>query len=283
MSKKQQRIEIQRWEKQSKIRDKLREHRKINENPNEEEDEYTRIMSKARKEHSIPDAPSMPLVRIFSQASVTGGGTTSQTKRHSAESEWKHFVDTREHQDHVAEAGLVSCEWMAMVHTPVKMSDAMKIPKAKEALDKEWDKLGIKNAWDLKTVRPRQQVIKDAKKNNATVHFGNLMELCHKKHSEQSEEMHRYNGRVVFRGDNVKDESGFYAVFSEQGTSASHLAAAKFLDAISRLPGNAGEDSDATGAYTQVTLSDMTKNGVVSYGKEHVETWTSLPRHRRPK
>ena len=149
----------------------------------------------------------MPLIRIFSQASATGGDTTSPTKgRHSAESEWTHFAELREHQDHVAEADLVSCEWMAMVHTPVKMSDAMKIPKAKEALDNEWDKLGIKNAWDLKTVRPRQQVIKDAKKNNVTVHVGNIMELCHKKHSEQSDEMHMYKGRVVPRCDNVKYE-----------------------------------------------------------------------------
>ena len=52
----------------------------------------------------------------------------------------------------------------------------------------------------------------------------------------------------------MKDEEGFYAVFSEQGTSASHLAAAKFLDAIARFPGNTGSDSDAIGAYTQVPL-----------------------------
>ena len=103
-----------------------------------------------------------------------------------------------------------------------------------------------------------------------TVHFGTLMELCHKKHSEQSEHMHRYKGIVVVRGDIVKCEYGFYAVFSEQGTSASHLAAAKFLDAISRIPGNAGEDSDATGAHTQVTLSDMTNDGVVCYAKNSV-------------
>ena len=60
------------------------------------------------------------------------------------------------------------------------------------------------------------------------------MDLCHEKHSEQAEAMRRYKGRVVFRGDQVRDEDGFYAVFSEQGTSASHMAAAKFLDAIAR-------------------------------------------------
>ena len=68
-----------------------------------------------------------------------------------------------------------------------------------------------------------------------------------------------YKGRIVFRGDIVIDGSGFYAVFSEQGTYAAHQAAAKFLDAIARIPGCDGADSDAIGAYTQVSLEEMHK------------------------
>ncbi len=49
----------------------------------------------------------------------------------------------------------------------------------------------------------------------------------------------------------------FDAVFSEQGTSASHQAAYKLLDAIGRRPGNDGQDADATGAYTQVSLKEI--------------------------
>ena len=37
-------------------------------------------------------------------------------------------------------------------------------------------------------------------------------------------------GRVVLRGDIVKDDSGSYAVFSEQGSSASQMTAAKIMD-----------------------------------------------------
>ena len=77
------------------------------------------------------------------------------------------------------------------------------------------------------------------------------MRLCLVKHSELEASLRSYNGRVVFRGDNVRDESGFLAVFSEQGTSASRLAAAKFLDALARMPSNDGIDDGATGAYTQ--------------------------------
>ena len=61
----------------------------------------------------------------------------------------------------------------------------------------------------------------------------------------------KYKGRVVLRGDIVKDDSGSYAVFTEQG-SASQMTAAKVMDIISRLPGCAGQTADAVSAYTQV-------------------------------
>ena len=50
----------------------------------------------------------------------------------------------------------------------------------------------------------------------------------------------------------MKDESGSNAVFTEQGSSASQLTAAKIMDIISRLPGCAGQAADAVSAYTQV-------------------------------
>ena len=49
----------------------------------------------------------------------------------------------------------------------------------------------------------------------------------------------------------MKDDSGSYAVFNEQGSSASQMTAAKVMDIISRLPGCAGQAADAVSAYTQ--------------------------------
>ena len=37
-------------------------------------------------------------------------------------------------------------------------------------------------------------------------------------------------GRVVLRGDIVKDDSGSYAAFTEQGSSASQMTAAKVMN-----------------------------------------------------
>ena len=62
----------------------------------------------------------------------------------------------------------------------------------------------------------------------------------------------KYKGRVVFRGDIVKDNSGSYAVFTEHGPSAPQMTAAKIMDIISRLPGCDGQAADAVSAYSQV-------------------------------
>ena len=54
----------------------------------------------------------------------------------------------------------------------------------------------------------------------------------------------------------VKDDSVSYAVFTEQGFSASHMTAAKVLDVLSRLPDCAGEASDAISVHVQVKIED---------------------------
>ena len=104
-----------------------------------------------------------------------------------------------------------------MVHTPVPIQEAMKIPDARAAIDKEWDKLEQRQAWVLKGVREKSEVAAEAKKTGSTGHFGNLMALCHIKHSELPKHLQKYKGRVVFRGDDVRDESGYLAVFLSKG------------------------------------------------------------------
>ena len=69
----------------------------------------------------------------------------------------------------------------------------------------------------------------------------------------------KYKGRVVLRVDIVKDDSGSYAVFTEQGSSVCHMTATKVMDIISRLPGCSGQAADAVSAYTQVKMEDAPK------------------------
>ena len=46
------------------------------------------------------------------------------------------------------------------------------------------------------------------------------MHICHLKNAELESQFQKYKGRVVLRGDIVKDNSGACAVFTEQGSSA---------------------------------------------------------------
>ena len=105
---------------------------------------------------------------------------------------------------------------------------------AKAAADTEWDKLKHLLACHFKNVKPKSEVTQQAKKYGISVHFTSLMDLCHLKDSELEKHLNTYKGRVVLRRDNVKDDRGCKAVFTEQGASASQVAATNLGD---ELPG----------------------------------------------
>ena len=111
-------------------------------------------------------------------------------------------------------------------------------------------------AWQLTKVRNKNEVIAEARNKGRTVHFASLMDLCHLKNSDLEPQFQTYKGRVVLRGDIIEDDSGSYAVFTEQGSSASQVTAAKIMDIISRLPGCDGQAADAVSAHTQVKMED---------------------------
>ena len=80
----------------------------------------------------------------------------------------------------------------------------------------------------------------------------------------------------------MKDDSGSYAVFTEQGSSASEKTAAKVMDIISRLPGCARQAADAVSAYTHVKMEDAPKFLNIPKS-ECPDIWIRLPRHNWPK
>ena len=186
------------------------------------------------------------------------------------------------HEDHIAGNGDNSLQHYNLVHKFMPMPQAMKIPEAKAAVDKEWEKLEKFSAWNLTKVRSKKEVIDEARTTGATVHFASLMDICHLKNAELEGKHQKYKGRVVLRGDVVKDDSGSYAVFTEQGSSASQMTAAKIMDIISRLPGCDGQAADAVSAYTQVKMEDAHKLLKIPKS-ECPDIWIRLPRHKWPK
>ena len=152
-------------------------------------------------------------------------------------------------------------------------------PRAKIALDAEWEKLRFlkrphptkgHGAWDEGNVREAAAVRKEAQNRGDTVHFGRIVELCHEKGSELEigDPERKMKGRSVLLGDNIKDQD-FWAEFCELGSSPPTIEAAKALDCFGSLPGYCVKTGDAKGAYTQALLLGA-------------ETWVSLPENRWP-
>ena len=162
------------------------------------------------------------------------------------------------------------------------MHQALKIPDAKAAVEKEWEKLEKIPAWQLTKVRNKKEVIEEARNKGRNVHFASLMDLCHLKISELEPQYQKYQGRVVLRCDIVKDDSGSYAVFTEQGSSASQMTAAKVMDITSRLPGCPGQAADAVSSYTQVKMEDAPRLLKIPKS-ECPDIWIRPPKHKWPK
>ena len=108
------------------------------------------------------------------------------------------------------------------------------------------------------------------------------MDTCHLQHAELEAKHQKNKGRVVLRGDIVKDDSGSYAVFTEQRSSACQMTAVKIMDIISRLPCCDGQAADAVSAYTQVKMEDAHKLLKIPKS-ECPDIWIRLPRHKWPK
>ena len=175
------------------------------------------------------------------------------------------------------EKGDNSCNIRNLVHKFIPMLQAIKIPVAKAVVDNELEKLEKIPAWDLTKVRSKKEVIDGARTKGAKVHFASLIDICHLKNAELGTQHQKYKGRVLLRGDIVKDDSGSYAVFTEQGSSASQMTAAKVMDIISRLPGCAGQAADAVSSYTQVKMEDdpkLLKNSKIGISR-HLDSSTT--------
>ena len=220
-----------------------------------EDKEFKETIKNARKKLETPVAPPMPC-KIIKSNKNCGSGASNKIKTKlacilKASESTRLFMGESlptHHEDHIAVKGNNSQQHYNLVHKFIPMPQAMKTPAAKAAVDKEWEKLEKISAWNLTKVRRKKEVIDEARTKGAKVHFAPLMDICHLKTAELEAKHQKYKSRVVLRGDFVKDDSGSYAVFTEQGSSASQMTAAKIMDIISRLPGCDGEAADAVSA-----------------------------------
>ena len=78
------------------------------------------------------------------------------------------------HEDHIAGKEDNSLQHDNLVHKFIPMPQAMKIPAAKAAVDKEWEKLEKISAWNLTKVRSKSEVIDEARTKGIKVTCAHL-------------------------------------------------------------------------------------------------------------
>ena len=61
------------------------------------------------------------------------------------------------HEDHIAGKGNNSLQHYNLIHKFIPVPQALKIPAAKTAVDKEWEKLEKISAWNLTKVRSKKR------------------------------------------------------------------------------------------------------------------------------
>ena len=151
-----------------------------------EDKELKETIKNARKKLETSVAPAMPC-KIMKNCG-SGGSNEIKTKLacilEADESTRLHMGESlpNHHADHIAGKGNKSLQHHNLVHN--FFPQAMKIPAAKAAVDKELEKLEKNSAWNLTEVRSKKQVIGEARTSGATVHFPSLMGIRHLKNAE---------------------------------------------------------------------------------------------------
>ena len=101
----------------------------------------------------------------------------------------------------------VALELFSTVARLVPKDEVRKNPKAKAALDKEWENLRAEGVWDESRVRECKSIVDEARRKGETVHLGRVFEACYEKGLELPghDPRRKFKGRTVFQGNNVRD------------------------------------------------------------------------------
>ena len=83
----------------------------------------------------------------------------------------------------------------ACVARPVGKKEIAQEPKAKKAVDAEWQRLRDIHTWNEGAVREWQDVARECHRKGTKAHVGRLFNICVEKNSELAPELRKYKGR----------------------------------------------------------------------------------------
>ena len=171
------------------------------------------------------------------------------------------------HRDKISDPLMPS----ACVSRPVSRKEILSNAQAAKAMQVEWDRLRKISSWDESLPREWDVVAREARLSGKEVHMGMIFGFVVEENSDlpPGDPRRKYKGRVVFQGNNVKNQNWEAAVFADLGSAPSSMEAGRVVDAFGLQPGYSIQQSDAVQAYLQAELRGN-------------ETWVLLPRDQWP-
>ena len=138
-----------------------------------------------------------------------------------------------------------------MVARVVSQSEINRTPEAQKAMDAVWEKLRKNTCWLEHKVREYDDVANEARKNNAKVHFGRILE-------EDGGPNKKWKGRSVSK-ETVRVTNIMITPFSlSYNHPRPQLESGKILGAYGSQPGFSQQQADARQADTQALSEGIT-------------------------
>ena len=208
-SKKPGEIKIAKWAEVDAKLQRARRNRWIYEVSTDDQD-FLKVSADACLQVDKDKVPTMPCFPKRRQQRATSCArlVSKSTPGHQRQTVKRAYVQREMNQISVKEH--MGRFHYGLVHMPITVQEALKIPEARAVVNNESRKLKSRPAWDEQKIKSKTAVIQRAKKDWKTVHFENLLDYCPLNNAELA-------NRVVQRRDIVKDDEYCRAVFAQQG------------------------------------------------------------------
>ncbi|CAE6955300.1 GIP [Symbiodinium natans] len=162
------------------------------------------------------------------------------------------------------ESGMRRIRIPGYVHRLLDRREWTSQPAALEKVQEEKDGLLKAGTWIEEEIMPKSEVLAWARRTSNVIHFGNLMVIMSVKGAELEPDSWKLKARIVFRGDDIRDQTGMSAVFEELFASApSSLEGLNTVIGFGLLESHGVTTSDAIKAYTQAALKSKNRTFVL--------------------
>ena len=139
------------------------------------------------------------------------------------------------------------------IHKLLTRKEMLNSPDALKAIKEEAVAMRDMKVWDDSTVIEKDKLLSQARAKGSTIHLAELMSICSIKFWEVPSKR-RYKGRIVFRGDQVRDQWGGAAKFGSMYSTPTNVQAINIAILFGLMKKHELRVADATKAFLQALL-----------------------------